>query len=165
MRRFSRLQDEELESVSLNEALEDVMRMARLHRGGPVALELELEEGLPAIRGSKEHLVQALLNVFVNARQALDGCEHPRLKVTTRSVGDGVEIRVGDNGPGIPAEIKSRVMDPFFTTKPPGEGTGLGLSISFGILREHGGALELESEPGSGTEVVMHFPRESGASS
>ncbi|MBW2420364.1 MAG: PAS domain-containing protein [Deltaproteobacteria bacterium] len=161
MRRYSRIQDEELESVSLNEVVEDAMRMAQLHPGGPLALELDLQEDLPALRASKEHLIQALLNVFVNARQALSGQHDSELRVLTRRVEDGTEIRVRDNGPGIPPEIRSRVLDPFFTTKPPGEGTGLGLSISFGILREHGGTLELDSQPGTGTEVVMHFPADS----
>jgi signal transduction histidine kinase len=143
--------------------VDDSMRMARLQQGGRLELELELEVGLPTIRGSKEHLVQALLNVFVNARQALTGQPGPRIQVATRSSEDGVEIRVRDNGHGIPEEIQCRVLDPFFTTKPPGEGTGLGLSISFGILREHGGNLELDSELGRGTEVVMHFPSEEDA--
>jgi PAS domain S-box-containing protein len=161
MRRFSRLQDDELESVSLAKVVEDALRMARLHRGGPIALELDLEEDLPAVRGSAEHLVQALLNVLVNARQALSEQSDGRLQVTVRRVDDGVEIRVRDNGPGIAPEIQSKVLDPFFTTKAPGEGTGLGLSISFGILREHGGSLELQSSLGAGAEVVMHFPEES----
>jgi signal transduction histidine kinase len=165
MRRFSRLQDDEFESVSLNEVVEDSMRIARLQQSVPLELDLELAQDLSSIQGSKEHLVQALLNVFVNARQALSEQHDPWIRVATRNVDEGVEVRVRDNGPGIPREIQSRVFDPFFTTKAPGEGTGLGLSISFGILREHGGKLELHSELGSGTEVVMYFPCEEASGS
>jgi len=82
------------------------------------------------------------------------------LKVTTHDFGEAVEIRVRDNGAGIPPEIKDKLFQPFFTTKPTGEGTGLGLSISYEIvIQQHGGTIAVESRPGEFTEFVMRLPR------
>ena len=86
----------------------------------------------------------------------------PTVKVTTRGLGDAVEIRVRDNGTGIPAEIKDRLFQPFFTTKPTGEGTGLGLSISYDIVtQQHGGTIEVDSRVGEFTEFMIRLPRSS----
>ena len=82
------------------------------------------------------------------------------LKVATRDLGDAVEIRVRDNGTGIPPEIKDKLFQPFFTTKPTGEGTGLGLSISYDIVtQQHGGTIEVDSEVGEFTEFTIRLPR------
>jgi two-component system, NtrC family, sensor kinase len=84
----------------------------------------------------------------------------PTLKVSTRDFGDAVEIRIRDNGTGIPAEIKDKLFQPFFTTKPTGEGTGLGLSISYDIVtQEHGGAIAVDSQVGEFTELTVRLPR------
>jgi len=80
--------------------------------------------------------------------------------VQTREAGDTVEVRVRDNGTGISSEIKDKMFQPFFTTKPTGEGTGLGLSISYDIVtQQHGGTITVESEPGSYTEFTVRLPR------
>src|SRR6185369_142355 len=85
----------------------------------------------------------------------------PVHKVTTRNLGDAVEIRVRDNGVGVAPEIKDKLFQPFFTTKPTGEGTGLGLSISYDIVtQQHGGTIEVESEPGAFTEFTVRLPRQ-----
>jgi signal transduction histidine kinase len=82
------------------------------------------------------------------------------LRVTTHDNGNSVEIRVRDNDIGIPADIRDKLFQPFFTTKPTGEGTGLGLSISYDIVtQEHGGTIEVESEPGEFTEFVLRLPK------
>ena len=84
----------------------------------------------------------------------------PTLKVSTRDLGEAVEIRVRDNGTGIPPEVRDKLFQPFFTTKPTGEGTGLGLSISYDIVtQQHGGSIDVESEPGSFTEFTVRLPR------
>jgi two-component system, NtrC family, sensor kinase len=84
----------------------------------------------------------------------------PTLKVSTRELGDVVEIRVRDNGIGIPPEIKDRLFQPFFTAKPPGEGTGLGLSISYDIItQQHGGSISLDSKVGEYSEFAVRLPR------
>ena len=85
----------------------------------------------------------------------------PTLKVTTRDLGDAVEIRVRDNGIGIPPEIRDKLFQPFFTTKPTGEGTGLGLSISYDIVtQQHGGSITVDSEVGEYSEFTIRLPRE-----
>jgi len=84
----------------------------------------------------------------------------PTLRVSTRALGDEVEIRIRDNGTGIPQEIRDQVYNPFFTTKPTGEGTGLGLSISHDIVvKQHGGTIEVATEPGAFTEFIVTLPR------
>src|SRR5204862_1853209 len=87
----------------------------------------------------------------------------PTLTVRTRRDGDLIEVRIRDNGEGIPAEIRDRIFNPFFTTKPTGQGTGLGLSISHDIVvQQHEGTLEVESAPGEYTEVLIRLPRVAG---
>jgi two-component system NtrC family sensor kinase len=108
------------------------------------------------------------LNLFGNGFYAAnkrvkedgDGSFRPVLKVSTHDLGDAVEVRVHDNGTGIPPEIKDKLFQPFFTTKPTGEGTGLGLSISYDIVtQQHGGTITVDSEPGAFTEFTVRLPR------
>jgi signal transduction histidine kinase len=88
-----------------------------------------------------------------------DGYE-ATLTAATRSLGDRVEIRIRDNGNGIPSEVREKIFNPFFTTKPAGEGTGLGLSISHDIIvKQHGGSIEVETRPGEFTEFRIVLPR------
>jgi signal transduction histidine kinase len=83
----------------------------------------------------------------------------PTLKVSTRDLGDAVEVRVRDNGVGIPSEIRDKLFQPFFTTKPTGEGTGLGLSISYDIVtQQHGGMITVDSRVGDFTEFTIRLP-------
>jgi signal transduction histidine kinase len=84
----------------------------------------------------------------------------PTLVATTRSLGNRVEIRIRDNGTGIPSEVKEKMFNPFFTTKPAGEGTGLGLSMSHDIVvKQHGGKIDVDTEPGVFTEFIITLPR------
>ncbi len=158
MRRFSRLRTGEMGDVDVHAVVDDSIKMARLRGGSDLRVRVQEAASLPTVRGSAEHLVQVLLNLIDNARQALAGRVDPRIELTTRRVGQDVEIRVRDNGPGIPEEIQERIFDPFYTTKAEGEGTGIGLAISFAIVREHGGDLDFESEPGQGTEFTIRLP-------
>jgi PAS domain S-box-containing protein len=158
MRRFSRLQERELGDVDVNLVVGDALRMARLRSGPELTLRRDLTPSLPTVRGSLEHLVQAVLNVIVNARQALAGRPEALIRIETIRAGDWVEIRVIDNGPGIPEELQERIFDPFYTTRRPGEATGLGLAVAFGIVREHRGHLDLESAGGKGCEFVIRLP-------
>jgi signal transduction histidine kinase len=99
-----------------------------------------------------------------HARDSGDGSFQPTLTVTTRDDGYAVEVTVRDNGTGIPPEIRDKLFQPFFTTKPPGEGTGLGLSISYDIItQQHGGSITVESEPGAYTEFTIRLPRRAAA--
>jgi two-component system, NtrC family, sensor kinase len=115
-----------------------------------------------------QDVTRVLLNLFSNGfyaatKRARSGAAPdfaPTLKVTTRDLGDAVEILVRDNGTGIPAEIKDRLFQPFFTTKPTGEGTGLGLSISYDIVtQQHGGSITVDSRVGEFTEFSIRLPR------
>ena len=115
---------------------------------------------------SPQDITRVLLNLFSNgfyaatqrARRGEAGFE-PQLKVTTRAIADCIEIRVRDNGVGIPSDIRDKLFQPFFTTKPTGEGTGLGLSISYDIItKAHGGRITVESEDGVFTEFIVALP-------
>ncbi len=109
-----------------------------------------------------------LLNLISNGfyaamkRRADDGVDgyEPALAAATRNLGDRVEIRIRDNGSGIPPDVKEKMFNPFFTTKPPGEGTGLGLSLSYDIVvKQHSGSIEVDTQPGQFTEFRIILPR------
>ena len=116
-----------------------------------------LRPGPKPIEVVPQDITRVFLNLFGNGfyaaskrqRSEADAGYRPTLKVATRDLGEAVEVRVRDNGTGIPPEVRAKLFQPFFTTKPTGEGTGLGLSISYDIVtQQHGGAIEVESEPG-----------------
>ena len=118
-------------------------------------------------------ITRVCLNLFGNGfyaatkrgREGGDPKFKPTLKVSTQDLGDAVEIRTRDNGIGIPAEIKDKLFQPFFTTKPTGEGTGLGLSISYDIVtQQHGGTIEVDSRVGQFTEFTVRLPRKATTS-
>jgi signal transduction histidine kinase len=89
-----------------------------------------------------------------------DTGDQPQLNAATKNLGDKVEIRIRDNGTGIPNDVKEKMFNPFFTTKPAGEGTGLGLSMSHDIIvKQHGGTIDVETEPGVFTEFIITLPR------
>jgi two-component system NtrC family sensor kinase len=116
-----------------------------------------------------QEITRVLLNLISNGFYATtkrkvevgDGFE-PMLSATTKNLGDKVEIRIRDNGTGIPEEVREKIFNPFFTTKPTGEGTGLGLSMSYDIVvKQHGGSIDVETEPGLFTEFKIVLPRAS----
>jgi C4-dicarboxylate-specific signal transduction histidine kinase len=131
-----------------------------------VSLETDFAPDLPPVLAAPQELGRALLNLFSNAvyatqrRQQLGPPDYkPRLQVRTRRVGPEVEIRVRDNGTGMPAAVVAQVFEPFFTTKPAGEGTGLGLSLAHDIITKgHGGALTVETQEGAFTEFTVRLP-------
>jgi two-component system NtrC family sensor kinase len=91
------------------------------------------------------------------------GDYEPIVAAATKNLGTSVEIRIRDNGTGIPSEVKEKIFNPFFTTKPAGEGTGLGLSISHDIIvKQHGGSIEVDTQPGEFTEIRIVLPRAAG---
>ena len=130
-------------------------------------MELDLDRNLAPIEVVSQDVSRVLLNIVSNGFYAVtrrgrkgDGTYRPTLKVTTREFGEGVEVRVRDNGIGIPSENRDKLFQPFFTTKPPGEGTGLGLSISYEIVtQQHGGTITVDSEVGDLTEFAVRLPR------
>jgi signal transduction histidine kinase len=133
-----------------------------------IMLQRDLGDGIAPVTLAPQDITRVLLNLFGNGfyaarkrRQAetAPGFE-PTLRVTTRELGDAVEIRVRDNGIGIPTEIRGKLFQPFFSTKPTGEGTGLGLSISYDIVvQQHGGAISMDSKIGEYSEFTVMLPR------
>ena len=131
-----------------------------------ITLERDFGTGIAPIELAPQEMTRVLLNLFSNSfyatrkREMSEPSFEPTLKVTTRDLGDAVEIRVWDNGTGIPADIKDKLFQPFFTTKPTGEGTGLGLSISYDVVtQQHGGTIMVESEVGKYSEFIVTIPR------
>ena len=129
-------------------------------------LKPDLAPGLPLVEAVPGDLGRVLLNLFTNAFYAVQKRQQtgeagyaPTLRVTTKQVGDRVQIEVIDNGTGIPAELQEKIFQPFFTTKPTGEGTGLGLSLAHDIIAQgHGGTLAVASQPGQGTTFTICLP-------
>jgi two-component system NtrC family sensor kinase len=132
-----------------------------------VTWELDLDRKLAPIEVVSQDVSRVLLNLIGNGFYAItkrgregDGTFRPLLKIATREVAEGIEIRVRDNGVGIPHENREKLFQPFFTTKPTGEGTGLGLSISYEIVtQQHGGTLTVVSQVGDFTEFTIRLPR------
>ena len=126
-----------------------------------IAVSLDLDPSEPKIWADASELQQLILNLLINAEQALMTVEGPRTIVVGTRAGEGeARLEIADSGPGIAAEVRSKIFDPFFTTKPEGVGTGLGLSICYGIAREHGGRIWVESEPGRGARFGVALPRD-----
>ena len=133
-----------------------------------ITLEHDLDSAVAPIELAPQEMTRVLLNLFGNGfyaankrlREGAAADFRPSLKVATKDLGEAVEIRVRDNGAGIPPEIRHKLFQPFFTTKPTGEGTGLGLSISWDIVtQQHGGTLAVDSSIGKFTEFTIRLPR------
>ena len=159
--------------VDINALVEESLNLA-YHgaRAEKQGFNITLERSLDPAAGEADlfpqEITRALLNLISNGFYAAtkrkadaNGVDYePTLAATTRSLGDSVEIRIRDNGAGIPPEVKERIFNPFFTTKPAGEGTGLGLSISHDIIvKQHGGSIEVDTQPGAFTEFRIVLPR------
>ena len=163
----------ERRSVDLNGLIEDALNLA--YHGARaqdasfnITLERDLADALAPIELVPQDITRVCLNLIGNGfyaatKRQREGGEpqfKPTLKVSTRDLGEAVEIRIRDNGIGIPAEIKDKLFQPFFTTKPTGEGTGLGLSISYDIVtQQHGGTITVDSRLGEFTEFTVRLPR------
>ncbi len=154
---YSRTDDERVVDFDLNRGLDDSLELLRHHLKGSVTVARDFGE-VGRIRGHAGQLNQVFMNLLTNAAQALSGRDGARILLATQRRGDQVVIAVGDNGPGIPAEIIPKIFDPFFTTKEVGQGSGLGLSIVHGIVERHGGTIEVESQVGQGTTFTVTLP-------
>jgi signal transduction histidine kinase len=163
----------ERQSVDLNALVEEALNLAyhgarAQDQNFNITLERDYGKRIAPIELAPQDMTRVLLNLFGNGfyaankrrRETNDGAFKPVLAVTTRDLGEAVEIRIRDNGVGIPADVRDKLFQPFFTTKPTGEGTGLGLSISYDIVTHgHGGAIMVESDVGVGTEFAIRLPR------
>jgi two-component system NtrC family sensor kinase len=158
--------------VNINSIVEESLNLAyhgaRAEKPGfNVTLQRNFDPTVGIADVYPQEITRVLLNLISNgfyatanrARGAANGFE-PTLSAATKSLGDKIEIRIRDNGTGIPADVKARIFTPFFTTKPPGEGTGLGLSMSYDIIvKQHRGAIDIETELGAFTEFIITLPR------
>ena len=152
----------------IDESLNLAYHGARAEKQGfDISLERDFDPGAGVADIYPQEITRVLLNLISNgfyaatqrAGTAGNGFE-PRLKAVTRNLGDKVEVRIRDNGTGIPPDIQEKIFNPFFTTKPAGEGTGLGLSLSHDIVvKQHGGTIEVVTELGSFTEFIIRLPR------
>jgi PAS domain S-box-containing protein len=157
---FARQPGGEHRVLDVNAVVQEALALVRpqIDKDG-VHVHTALEAGLPAIHADPTALHQVLVNLLINAREAMTGGEV--VVRTRRAVEPGwIQLVVTDTGPGMPPEVLARIFDPFYTTKP--TGTGLGLAITYGIVREHHGRIDVESAPGKGTSFVLTLPAVAG---
>ena len=154
---FGRKEVREPAPVDLNELAQREAELLRRTTLQKLAIETDLAPGLPGVMGDASALGTALMNLCVNAVDAMP--EGGRLRLSTRALPEGrVALEVADTGVGMPPEVLQRATEPFFTTKAPGKGTGLGLAMVYGVAKAHGGTLDLRSELGQGTTLTLTFP-------
>lgn len=159
---MARQEPAEMAALDLNAIIEDALEVTAYSlRTSGIEVTLRLAKNLPAVRGDADQLRQVLTNLLVNAHHALQDIDGPRrLLITSRyRKQDGkVVVKVKDNGPGVPAEIRSRIFEPLFTTKEVGVGTGMGLSLCHRIMEGHGGGIVLERGHDNGAVFVLKLP-------
>jgi signal transduction histidine kinase len=164
MKEFSHPDRTERSIVQLNSAIESTITVARNEWKYVATIEKDLDPNLPMVPCFAGDLNQVLLNILVNASQAIAQAnqgtdEMGKIAFTTRLIDDWVQITISDTGSGIPEDARPKVFDPFFTTKPIGEGTGQGLALSYAIVVEkHGGTITFETEVGKGTTFCIRIP-------
>ncbi len=154
---FSRQREGDHQPLDVADMVRETLELFEPHlRGRRIVLTRRLEGPLPQVNGNRGRLQQVLMNLLLNAVDAMpDG---GTVSVAARSASDRVRLEVADTGVGIPAEHLDRIYDPFFTTKPRGQGTGLGLSVSYAIVKEHAGTLTTESALGEGSRFTISLP-------
>ncbi|MEM9451459.1 MAG: GAF domain-containing protein [Cyanobacteria bacterium P01_E01_bin.6] len=172
LRNFSQLGKDGWESVDLHDGIDNTLLMLRgrlqATKYRPAIHVRKTYGHLPKVECCMGHINQVLINILTNAIDAFDSVwtdptveladTVPTLSICTQAIENTVLIMIEDNGPGMPDEVKAKLYDPFFTTKPIGEGTGLGMAISAQIIANHQGMLQCVSEPGQGTEFSIKLP-------
>ncbi|MEX2284211.1 MAG: response regulator [Gemmatimonadota bacterium] len=171
---FSRNQVLSVQPVGLNDIVENIARMLQRLVGTHVELELQLEPTLGSVLADSGQIEQVIMNLVVNARDAIPASQPGVIRIETANhdvdathasrhldgkAGPYVRLSITDTGIGMDADTRARLFEPFFTTKEPGKGTGLGMSTVYGIVRQSGGYLAVDSTPGAGTTITAYFPR------
>jgi PAS domain S-box-containing protein len=172
---FSRREIVQPQLLDLNGLVSEVERLLRRTIGEHIVLEAALDPRTPSVQADPNHLEQVLLNLAVNARDAMPGGGTLRVETSTVTLdepysrlhadvkpGRYVRLAVSDTGCGMPEEVRERAFEPFFTTKPKGTGTGLGLATTYGIVKQNGGHIEIYSEVGEGTVLKVYLPAVEG---
>ena len=157
---FARRSKPTAEVVNIHEVIDDAL-VFLAHRSKTPAVEIQkyYQDNIPSLRIDEKKIKQVLINLVMNAKHAVGEKGQISIHTNYDPGADHVCISVKDDGYGIEPKNLKRIFDPFFTTKPTGEGTGLGLAVSYGIIKSHGGDIEVDSTPGSGTEFRVLLPR------
>ena len=170
---FSRQRESGKQSILLQPVIEEAFKLLRASFPTTITLHLDLSPTAGPVLANPTQIHQVIMNLATNAEFAMRG-KPGNLEVTLQEVhldeptpqrppglptGDYVRLTMTDSGQGMPSDVQARIFDPFFTTKDVGEGSGMGLAVTHGIVTDHGGAIEVQSQPGSGATFVLYFPR------
>jgi signal transduction histidine kinase len=164
MKTFSHPSFGEKEAVELDDLIRTTITVSRNEWKYVADLDIDFDPTLPAVPCLRNEISQVVLNLIINAAHAItakraDSAGRGCIRVVTRRTADAAEIRIEDDGTGIPDSIRERVFDPFFTTKPVGKGTGQGLAIVYSaVVERHGGQVSFETEVGKGTTFIVRLP-------
>jgi signal transduction histidine kinase len=160
---FTRQTRHLMQSHDLNRAVERTLFLLEsqtlFHN---IEITRDLAQKLPQVQCDIQQMNHMLMNIILNAAQAMDGQGKLLVRTNLSPGGDWVRVEVSDTGPGIPEELLARIFEPFFTTKEEGKGTGLGLSLVYGIVENHGGRISVNNRPGSGARFVIELPLNAG---
>jgi signal transduction histidine kinase len=156
---YSRTDDESVVDFDIDRSIDDSLELLRHLLKQSVTVEKKYGE-VGRVRGHAGQINQVFMNLLTNAAQALSQTENAKIAIETRGDSGGVEVKIIDNGPGIPPDVLPRIFDPFFTTKDVGEGTGLGLSIVHELVERHGGEITVDTKLGEGTTFTVKLPRQ-----
>jgi len=154
---FSKPEEEKRKLIKINELVEEILLvMDKQMRESNIKVETYFDEGIPEVMASTNQMRQVMLNLFKNAREAMP--KGGTLTVRTNREDNKVLIHIQDTGVGIEGEIRGKIFEAFFTTKQKVKGVGLGLSVCYGIVKDHGGEIKVESEVSKGTTFTIHLP-------
>ncbi|MCX5786614.1 MAG: ATP-binding protein [Elusimicrobia bacterium] len=165
---FARKHDSDIKAMDLNSMLSDILPLIKTTLSARIKLEYDLGKDLKNAKADSEQLKQVIINILMNARDAMPEGGMLAIKTENISLKDGalhllkggeyILLTISDTGCGIPPETLDHIFEPFFTTKPKGKGTGLGLSTAYGIIANHNGKILVKSEPGKGTAFYIYLP-------
>ncbi len=159
LKAYARQDQATLKPIDINDCILHALRIAKPSTKNKVNIQTDLHPSLPQFNGNAQQIEQVIINLTVNAAQAMKITSNPMLTITTdMDQNNQIKITTADNGPGMPPDVVDKIFNPFFTTKPPGQGTGLGLSISQGIIHDHGGKIDVESHQNTGTTFTIQLP-------
>jgi two-component system NtrC family sensor kinase len=157
---FSKPEEEARKRINLNDLLEGILlMMERQLRESNIRVVSELDHKIPEVMASTNQMRQVMLNMFKNAKEAMPN--GGTLTVRTAKEDQKVSVHIQDTGVGIPEEIRNKIFEAFFTTKQKVKGVGLGLSVCYGIIKDHGGDIKVESQEGKGTTFAISLPIQS----
>lgn len=163
LRKFAKRDDGLKEDrIDINEVIESCIRLVHNQVKRNAEIITNLEDGTPVFIGSKQRIEQVIVNIILNASQAIKKQGQINITTLTDFRNEEIIVRIADNGIGMDENIMKNIFDPFFTTKKNSGGTGLGLSIAYGIVEDHGGKIDVESKVGTGTVFIIRFPFKSG---